>query len=147
MGHSLGESLVHPMFITAILLVQPKGYLEPCNWVGSQSPAECISWIWIGWKRSILANWQGGTLTYFITKKKWKRQKHIFVNEKQEKNVKKLYVNIKHSVHWGINPPPPLKNTTTYFLANPPPPPPYKLTNCPSSSVNILNFFSESPKN
>ena len=31
LGHSLGDSLIHPMFITAILLVQPKVYLEPCN--------------------------------------------------------------------------------------------------------------------
>ena len=32
-------------------------------------------------------------------KKKWKREKNIFVNGKQEKNVKKVYVNVKHSVH------------------------------------------------
>ena len=24
----------------------------------------------------------------------------------KKKNVKKVYVNIKYSVHWGINPPP-----------------------------------------
>ena len=45
LGHSLGDSLIHPMFITAILLVQPKGYLAPRNQVRSQSPAELISWI------------------------------------------------------------------------------------------------------
>ena len=34
-----------------------------------------------------------------------KRKKNIFVKEKQEKNIKKVYIKIKHSVHWGINPP------------------------------------------
>ena len=33
------------MFITALLLVQPQGYLEPRNNVGFQSHAEPISWI------------------------------------------------------------------------------------------------------
>ena len=54
-----------------------------------------LFWFLIG-KYSVAIIW------YFITKKNWKREKHIFVNEKQEKNVKKVYVNIKHSVHWGI---------------------------------------------
>ena len=36
---------------------------------------------------------------------KREKRKHIFVNEKQEKDVNKVYVNIKHCVHWG-NPPP-----------------------------------------
>ena len=52
------------MFIAAILLVQPKGYLEHRNWVGSQCPAEPISWIWIGWPRSTLGNWQKGRPTH-----------------------------------------------------------------------------------
>ena len=34
------HSLIHPMFITALLLIQAKGYPEPCNYVGSQSPVE-----------------------------------------------------------------------------------------------------------
>ena len=31
LGHSLGDSLIHPVFATAVLLVQPKVYLRPCN--------------------------------------------------------------------------------------------------------------------
>ena len=45
LGHSLGDCLIHPLFTTAILLVQPKGYMEPYNQVGLQSPAQPISWI------------------------------------------------------------------------------------------------------
>ena len=36
LGHSLGDCLIHPLFTTAILLVQPKGYMEPYNQVGLQ---------------------------------------------------------------------------------------------------------------
>ena len=151
MGYSLGDSLIQPMVITAILLVQPKGYLEPCNYLGSQSPAEPIKWIWIGWPGSTLGNWQKGRPTHLMamtellhiqfqrkflitysdfwlvnillqlfdiwSQKRNEKEKNIFLLIKNKKNVKKVYVNIKHSVHWGISPPP--KIPTPLFLAKP----------------------------
>ena len=137
------------MFIAAILLVQPKGYLEHRNWVGSQSPAEPISWIWIGWPRSTLGDWQDGILTHLIlvtellhiqfhwkllitcsdfwlvnsllqmfhNKKEIKKRNTRFCQWKKRKNVKKVYVNTKHSVHQGINPP--SKTPPPSFLPSP----------------------------
>ena len=92
---------------------------------------------------------------YFITKKKWKREKNIFVDKEQGKNVKKLYVNIEHSVHWVS--PPISKSPPHSFL----PTSPLRSTNCPTRSPfrwlhpSILFFcehplkvgiYSESPK-
>ena len=57
---------------------------------------------------------------------KRKKRKHIFVNEKQEKDVNKVYVNIKHCVHWGK--PTPSKAPSPTFLPSPPP----KSKNCSS---------------
>ena len=37
LGYSFGDSLIQPMFIIGILLVQPKGYLEHCNYVGPKA--------------------------------------------------------------------------------------------------------------
>ena len=42
---------------------------------------------------------------HISSQKRNEKKEHISVNQKQEKNVKKVYVNINHSVHWGINPP------------------------------------------
>ena len=66
LGHSLGDCLIHLLFTTAILLVQPKGYLEPYNQVGLQSPAQPISSIWVGWPRSTLSNWQKPRTTHLM---------------------------------------------------------------------------------
>ena len=40
LGHFRGDSLLNPMLITAFLLIRPEGHWEPCNEVGSLSPAE-----------------------------------------------------------------------------------------------------------
>ena len=40
LGHSQGDSLTKPMFITAFELFQPKGYQKPLNKVGSLSHPE-----------------------------------------------------------------------------------------------------------
>ena len=40
LGHSQGDSLTNPMFITAFVQVRPKGHWKPCNKVGSLSPAK-----------------------------------------------------------------------------------------------------------
>ena len=49
----------------------------------------------------------------------------MFANEKNKrktkKNVKKVYVNIKHSVHRGINLPPSHKHHAPSFLPSPAP--------------------------
>ena len=113
---------------------------------GSQSPAEPISWIWIGWRRPTLGNWQKGRPTHLmlitelldiqfqiqflityssfllvnillqlfdIWSQKGNEKERNTVNKKQEKNVKKVYVNIKHSVHWVINLPLPQNHHPT----------------------------------
>ena len=56
-------------------------------------------------------------------KKKWKREKNIFVNGKQEKNVNKVHVNIKHCVCIvciGVSTPP-QKPPPPSFLPSPTP--------------------------
>ena len=54
LGHSQGDSLINPMLITVFVQVQLKGHWEPCNKVGSLSPAECQAgfeqgtlWFWL----------------------------------------------------------------------------------------------------
>ena len=39
-GHYRGDSLTHPMLITAFLHIRPEGHREPRSEVGSLSPAE-----------------------------------------------------------------------------------------------------------
>ena len=39
-GHCRGDSLTHPMLITAFLPIRPEGHQEPRSEVGSLSPAE-----------------------------------------------------------------------------------------------------------
>ena len=51
-------------------------------------------------------------------KKKWKREKQISVDKKQEQDVKKVYVNIELSVHCVSTSP--LKITTPLFVSNAP---------------------------
>ena len=74
---------------------------------------------------------------------KRKKRKHIFVNEKQEKNVNKVYVNIKHCVHWGNSPP--QKHHPRLSCQAPPP----KSKNCSSplsrQSLLYVCFFCEHP--
>ena len=41
-GHYRGDSFNNPMLITAFQRFRPKGYRNPCNEVGSLSPAECL---------------------------------------------------------------------------------------------------------
>ena len=40
LGHYRGGNLTHPMLITCALHILPEGHWEPCNEVGSLSPAE-----------------------------------------------------------------------------------------------------------
>ena len=54
MDHSQGDSLTNLMLITWIYWFWPKGHREPCNKVGSLSPAECLMgfkpetfWFWL----------------------------------------------------------------------------------------------------
>ena len=42
-GHYRGDSLTHPMLITAFVHVQPEGHREPRSEVGSLSPAERLA--------------------------------------------------------------------------------------------------------
>ena len=42
LGHYRGGSLTHPMLNTCVLHIQPEGYCEPRNKVGSLSPAEYL---------------------------------------------------------------------------------------------------------
>ena len=44
LGHSQGDSLTNPMLVSVFVQFQLAGNQEPCNEVGSQSPAECIVW-------------------------------------------------------------------------------------------------------
>ena len=53
LGNYQGGNLTHPMLITCVLHIQPKGHQEPCNKVGSPSPAEHLMgfepgtfWLW-----------------------------------------------------------------------------------------------------
>ena len=43
LGHCRGDSLTHPMLITAFYLVQPVGHREPRGKVGALSPAERLA--------------------------------------------------------------------------------------------------------
>ena len=43
LGNPQDGSLTNPMLITACYLFQPKGHWEPCNEVGSLSPAEHLA--------------------------------------------------------------------------------------------------------
>ena len=43
LGHSQGDSLNNPMLITVFVQVRPEGHWEPCNEVGSLSPAEHLA--------------------------------------------------------------------------------------------------------
>lgn len=52
LGYWLGGSIAHPILVTALFLVQPKGHQEPGNKIGSQSPVERFSGIPIGILRS-----------------------------------------------------------------------------------------------
>ena len=40
LGHYQGGSLTHQMLITCVLYIRPEGHWEPCNKVGSLSPAK-----------------------------------------------------------------------------------------------------------
>ena len=42
-GHYRGDSLTHPMLITAFVHVRPEGHREPRSEVGSLSPAERLA--------------------------------------------------------------------------------------------------------
>ena len=43
LGHSQGDNLTNPMLIAAFYLIRPEGHREPCNEVGSLSPAERLA--------------------------------------------------------------------------------------------------------
>ena len=43
LGHSEGDSLTNPMSITLFVHILPKGHQEPCNEVGSLSPADSLA--------------------------------------------------------------------------------------------------------
>ena len=53
LGHYRGGSLTHPMLITCVLHIQPKGHQEPCNEVGSLSSAEHL----VGFKPGTFRFW------------------------------------------------------------------------------------------
>ena len=47
-GHYRGDSLTHPMLITAFVHVRPEGHREPRSEVGSLSPAERLAGFELG---------------------------------------------------------------------------------------------------
>ena len=53
LGHYQGGSLTHPMFITCILHIPPKGHQESHNKVGSLPLAECL----VGFELETLGFW------------------------------------------------------------------------------------------
>ena len=54
LDHYQGGSITHPMLITAFLHVQPEGHWEPCDEVGSLSPAESL----VGFEPGTFRFWQ-----------------------------------------------------------------------------------------
>ena len=52
-GHWRGGSLTHPILNTKYFLISPEGHQELHNEVGSQSPVDCIDWIW-AWSLPIM---------------------------------------------------------------------------------------------
>ena len=54
LGHYQGDSLTNPMLITAFIHIWPKGHREPCNEVGSLSPAERLASFELGTFRFLL---------------------------------------------------------------------------------------------
>ena len=53
LSHYWRDSLTHPMLITAFLHIRPKGNQDPCNEVGSLSPAERL----VGFELGIFCFW------------------------------------------------------------------------------------------